>query len=177
MSEKQVQLDDNTVLEVDVVIFCTGYIPNCRIIPSLDLLRSTPYSKMENQPLPRARLYQNIFPPSRADSVAFLSSWNNGIGVPMVGDLASMAIAEVWKARYRLPSEEEMEKKIDEFHGWIVSVSMGLGERMGRQAVPIGWMEWLNEVAGTGCNEKLGYGWEGWKFWLGNMGLCNLMMR
>lgn len=91
--------------------------------------------------------------------------------------MASMAIAEVWKGRYTLPGTEEMEREIDRFHGWVVGVSRGLGERAGRQTVPVGWMEWLNEVAGTGCNEKLGYGWEGWKFWVMNMRLCNLMTR
>ena len=35
---------------------------------------------------------------------------------------------------------------------------------------------WLNNAAGNGVNEHLGWGWAGWKFWLGNRRLHKLIM-
>jgi dimethylaniline monooxygenase (N-oxide forming) len=39
------------------------------------------------------------------------------------------------------------------------------------------WYTFLNSAAGTGVDENLGYGLKGWKFWMREGKLSNLMMR
>lgn len=38
-------------------------------------------------------------------------------------------------------------------------------------------MTWLHDAAGTGVNEKLGYGWKGWWYWLVRNGECRDLMN
>ncbi|KAL7625927.1 hypothetical protein AAE478_002696 [Parahypoxylon ruwenzoriense] len=120
VGEYRVLLDDDTVIEVDAVIFCTGYAHNFSIMPELEmdgaaglpLIRARDESRetMVNEDgiseankerarkphLPR--LFHMIFPPRWASSVAFLSYMAPLENVWCVCELASMSVAQVWAA-------------------------------------------------------------------------------
>ena len=116
----QVLLDDDSIIEVDVVIFCTGYAFDFSIMPELEMdgacgLPLTtarrisqenaaetadedgcPTDRRKQTPLPR--LYHMMFPPRYASSVAFLSWMAPQENVWCVCELASMAVAQIWAA-------------------------------------------------------------------------------
>jgi dimethylaniline monooxygenase (N-oxide forming) len=165
----EVELHDGTRLEIDAVISCTGYAADFSLIP--DLLPPN----MSGNSTPR--LYHNIFPPSRADSVAFLNSFNYPTGWFPLVDLASMAVAQIWAGRSTLPSVSVMNDSIDRHSTWVSSLSKKEPDTLPADIIhEKSWTRWLHEMAGTGVNENLGYGAKGWRFWLRNFGLNNLVM-
>ena len=152
-----VLLDDGSTVNVDAVIFCTGYSIDFSIMPELEMNgacglpkdtfdlvdehmeeskeNGEDWSHRRNEPhLPR--LYQMIFPPRYASSVAFLSWMAPQENVWCVCELASTAVAQIWAAetaqdlglqstlpaKYRnpalLPSVEEMNQAVDGYHDW-----------------------------------------------------------
>ncbi|KAH8667603.1 flavin monooxygenase-like protein [Tricladium varicosporioides] len=174
-----VELADGTRLEVDAVIFCTGYEPDFSLTtPEISPLTSAAPKSPGYDPknAPTARLYQNIFPPEHADSLAYLNYVALTEGAITIADLEAMALAEVWAGHYKLPSKEEMNSEIDKHHKWVQSLAKDDSVYTGIVR-PGPWLQFLNDAAGTGVNEKLGYGIEGWKFWVTDMKLCNAMMR
>ena len=124
-----VELLDGTTLAVDAVIFCTGYEPDFSLIPDFDPIISTTQAAAEPknsyQGPPLARLYQNIFPPKYADSLAYMNYVALTDGATTVIDLTAMAIAQIWKGSYKLPSEQEMNVAIDKHHEWVKSLARG----------------------------------------------------
>ncbi|KAF5236518.1 hypothetical protein FAUST_6503 [Fusarium austroamericanum] len=145
--EDTVLLADGTTVEVDVVIFATGYRHDFSIMPELEMngaagmglqiaktteKEQTPEDKEQGPSLPR--LYQMIFPPKRATSIAFLSWLAPQEAVWCVSELASMAVAQAWVADFALkqnhnlptpyqpssilPTEKEMEADVDLYHTW-----------------------------------------------------------
>ncbi|KAI1157378.1 FAD/NAD(P)-binding domain-containing protein [Nemania serpens] len=112
--ESEVLLDNGATVEVDVVIFCTGYDLDFKIMPELEMdgafgfpLRTADELSQndtgegvrgeQNQPhLPR--LYQMLFPPRYTSSVAILSWIAPQENVWCVSELASMAVAQIWAA-------------------------------------------------------------------------------
>ncbi|KAM4054539.1 flavin-binding monooxygenase-like domain-containing protein [Hirsutella rhossiliensis] len=135
----EVLLDDGSTVEVDAVIFCTGYALEFDIMPELEMDGTEPH-------LPR--LYHMIFPPRWASSVAVLS-WMSPLETYWcVCDLASMAVAQAWSAEtakekglaqidgYRrpalLPSEAKMNAEVDRYHTW-----------------------WRRDMAGTGMFDNI----------------------
>jgi dimethylaniline monooxygenase (N-oxide forming) len=122
-----------------------------------------------------ARLYQNIFPPARADSVAYLNAYAFTTGAFVVADLASLAVAQVWKRNYPLPSIAEMHGAINVHHDWVCSLAAKdtIYWNIAREGP---WMRWVNAAAGTGVNKNLGYGFSGWLFWARNLSFCNMLM-
>ncbi|KAK9234245.1 flavin monooxygenase-like protein [Lipomyces kononenkoae] len=169
-----VELDDGSRIEADAVILCTGYVPDFNLMHGLDVTSSSTISNVSyGSPFPR--LYQNIFSPEYPESIAFLNNWAATVAVFPIGDLASMAIAQVWKGAFSLPSKEEMHREIDAHHSWLCSLAKG--ETVYPGIIQEGpWMHWLHDAAGTGVNENLGYGFKGWFFWLRNPQFCNLLM-
>ncbi|KAH6721062.1 flavin monooxygenase-like protein [Leptodontidium sp. MPI-SDFR-AT-0119] len=176
IGEDKVELTDGTVLEVDAVILCTGYEPDFSITTDFSPLDSGEGKTAGINETPLARLYHNIFPPRYAHSLAYLNYIAVTDGAITISDLAAMAIAQIWKGGYTLPSPEVMNAEIDKHHEWV----RGLGKE---DSVYTGivhpgpWYAFLNSAAGTGVDEKLGYGLEGWKFWMKEKKLSGLMMR
>ncbi|KAF3940055.1 hypothetical protein ABW19_dt0209252 [Dactylella cylindrospora] len=174
-----VELTDGTSLTIDTIIFCTGYKTEYSILePEYDPTTATTKAWHEapgsnNKPLPR--LYQNIFSLKAPQSLAFLG----GVAFPtpafVIYDLATMAIAQVWKGTSKLPSEIDMEKAVDEHHEWVVSLAKR-GSVYPGIVKPGPWTHWVNDAAGTGVNEMLGYGLSGWSFWWRDRAFCNLLM-
>jgi dimethylaniline monooxygenase (N-oxide forming) len=169
-----VELSDGTKLEVDAVIYCTGYEPEFSLLgPDLD---PTKRSNGETRS-GLARLYQNIFPPRHSDSVAYMNYARINMGADTISDICSLAIAQVWKGGYALPSEKDMEAEIDKHHAWIDELSKENKDAYWHGMVKEGsWLEFLDTAAGMGINENLGYGWKAWKFWWKERGLCDLIM-
>lgn len=174
---RHVELSDDSILEVDAVIFCTGYKPDFVIppdfSPAIVLPAASNPASVGVPPLPR--LYQNIFSPEYPDSLAYLCNWYLGDGLNVIADLASMAIAQVWKGTFPLPPQEQMIREIDAHHAWVRKIAGTDGTFP--QIVQQGpWINWLNAAAGTSVNEYLGYGLQGWMYWLWQPRLCNLLM-
>ena len=176
IDESQIELEDGSRLELDAIVFSTGYTADFSIMPEHSPVESS--SSSEEQPFrvpPLARLYKSIFLPSHPDSIAYLCNWTLGDGIMPISDVASMAITQVWKGTFPLPSEEQMNRDIDAHHAWARSVAGQAGTF--REVVQQGpWINWLNDAAGTGVNENLGYGLRGWIFWLWQPNFCNLLM-
>lgn len=133
----RVLLDDGTVLEVDAVIFCTGYHLDISIMPEMEMdgagglpLKSAGSLSQEgrgdgeeileeeeeedrryNQKPTIPRLYHMIFPPRWAASVAFLSWMTPLENVWNLCELASMAIAQIWAAETIRSKGEQMPRR------------------------------------------------------------------
>lgn len=164
-----VELEDGSSIEVDTVVLCTGYRGDFSTMPTEPNLQES----IEHNPS-GIRLYQNMFPPQHAESIGFLNDWIVADGINAIGDLATMAVAQIWKGGFALPSEAAMNHWIDTNQAWIKSVV----EKHGAPPAltPDSWIYWLNEAAGTGVNENLGYGLKGWEYWLWNRSFCGMLM-
>ncbi|KAI0378666.1 FAD/NAD(P)-binding domain-containing protein [Hypomontagnella monticulosa] len=119
VGDHQVLLQDGEIVEVDAVIFCTGYKLDFSIMPELEmdgaggLLMKTAgdglHGELTDQDetlesrecrqkphLPR--LFHTTFPPRWASSIAFLSWMSPQENVWGVCELVSMAVAQIWAA-------------------------------------------------------------------------------
>ncbi|POR38259.1 Dimethylaniline monooxygenase [N-oxide-forming] 5 [Tolypocladium paradoxum] len=177
-----VLFNDGSSVEVDAVIFCTGYALDFSIMPELEMDGTC------GLPLVTAgeaharghaggvvhlpRLQHMVFPPRWASSVAFLS-WMSPIETYWcVCELASMAVAQVWAAEaarglalsqppdgYRrpalLPSEVEMNAEVDKYHVWWRT------ERKKEPSMHPGlvrshtFYRFLHDMAGTGMYDNI----------------------
>lgn len=167
---RSVELDDGSVLEdIDAVIACTGYRPDFSLLPDLTFTRFA--DDLPDLP----NLYQNMFPPAYADSLACL---NYGIvteSAAPIRELQAMAVAQVWAGRSPLPSREAMERQIDDYQRWLVGrMRVAPATYFGKGRMHP-WMEFLHRTAGTGMYEHMGWGWRGWWFWLRDRPLCGMM--
>ncbi|RDA90947.1 hypothetical protein CP533_3080 [Ophiocordyceps camponoti-saundersi (nom. inval.)] len=196
-----VLLEDGSVIGVDVVIFCTGYQHGFGIMPELEMDGTcglplvTAEEKREKidddhdnnnnnkdrrQPqLPR--LYQMIFPPRYASSIAFLSWMAPQESVWTVCELASTAVSQIWAAETArqldllppgskpslLPDRAEMEKEVNRYHRWWrdqwkrePSMRPGLVRSHG-------FYRFLHRMAGTAMYDNLDHvlSGVGWKLW------------
>ncbi|KAK8038666.1 hypothetical protein PG993_007077 [Apiospora rasikravindrae] len=162
VGKTQVLLADDAVVDVDAVIFCTGYSSDFDIFPELEMdgacgvplqnvgevSRNRPGAAVNYQttsddrgdPPHIPRLYQMMFPPRRASSIAFLSWMATQEASWSVSELASMAVAQIWAAetakasglseerqpsttyKHRppelLPRLNKMNAQADEYHAW-----------------------------------------------------------
>jgi dimethylaniline monooxygenase (N-oxide forming) len=176
-----VELDDGKCLEIDAIIWCTGYKTDFSIIdPRYDptAAPSTPAwtTAQGSNGKSLMRLWHNVFSAQKPDSLAFLGNVHFAFGGFPIFDMASMAVAQVWKGASQLPSKEQINKEVDEQHAWVADLaSRGLNVSPGNvDAGP--WLRVMDDLAGTGVNEYLGYGWKGWWFWIREMKFCNLLM-
>jgi dimethylaniline monooxygenase (N-oxide forming) len=122
------------------------------------------------------RLYRTIFHPEHVDSLAFFgpcrgftfAAFNNA-------DLVAQAIGQIWSGGYPLPAQAEVDRWCAD--NYRFSLTQIEAHRLAKTGTEAGDLEhWLSEVAGTGMNEKLGWGLEGWKFWWNERKLYNLIM-
>ncbi|CAJ2499665.1 Uu.00g025180.m01.CDS01 [Anthostomella pinea] len=168
---RSIEFSDGTILDdVDAVISATGYGADFSAVPFVETSRPTDYGGPD-----LVRLWMNLFPPKYADSMVLLchSTYgkNNGFSF---SDVSSMAVSNVFRGVHPLPPPEEMEKQIDEHQEWVAS-RWRLDNAVDPSSVR-GWVfqGFLHEAAGTGM-ENLGWGWKGWKFWLRDRQMSNLM--
>ena len=174
-----VELEDGRKAEVDAIIFCTGYRADFGIMdpqfdPSYWPSKWTSASGSKNRPL--FRLFLNVFSPNKADSLAFLGNVQYALGGFQIFDMASQAIAQVWKGASSLPTQSEMEAAVERHVAWLADEAEH-GNNISPGTMDGGpWLRTMDELAGTGINEYLGYGWKGWLFWLRERTLCNMLM-
>ncbi|KAJ5363607.1 uncharacterized protein N7496_009320 [Penicillium cataractarum] len=179
LDQQAVLLGDGTKLsEIDAIIFCTGYKPSFSVLGDYEPEFSQPYRsprhpKENTKQLPK--LYQNIFSLDYPDSLAYVCGVGFQMPVFHVYDLASMALAQVWKGAVSLPPVEEMRAEVEKHYQWILSRA-----RLGSVSTDLvrtpDWYVWANEAAGTKVYQNLGYGVAGWKFWLQDRTFCNALM-
>jgi dimethylaniline monooxygenase (N-oxide forming) len=182
LNSSTIQLDDDRTVEIDAIIFCTGYTSDFSIIsPNFDpstAPASTPTwsAAQGSNNKPCFKLYNNVFSPIAPSSLAFLGNVHFAIGGFLIFDLASMAIAQVWSNGSSLPSTTRMNNEIEKQHKWLADLA-ARGFNVSPGTVDAGpWMRAMNELAGTGVDEYLGYGWKGWWFWMWNRKFCNVLM-
>jgi dimethylaniline monooxygenase (N-oxide forming) len=181
VSANTVELSDGTQLEVDAIVWCTGYKTSFSLLESKYDPTTSPPAEWTSAPgsnnklLPR--LYQNIFSLELPYSLAFMGNVSFPSPAFQTYDLASMALAQIWKpsSPSPLPSIPAMSAAVDEHHKWVISLaqrgSVFPGIMKSRD-----WMAWANEAAGTQVIDKLGFGQKGWLFWLKERKLCKTLM-
>jgi dimethylaniline monooxygenase (N-oxide forming) len=168
--------------DVDTIILCTGYQYNYSLVSeTISPIRHTnsrwEASRASNK-RPLHRLYQGILSLDYPDSLAYLGVSGYPSAQMPLYDLITMATAQIWKGAYKLPSRVEMEADVDKRHAWLLEMAALDGPAVLPGRMKVGpWMQWLHEVAGTGVNERLGYGLSGWLYWLKNMSYCRSLMN
>ena len=179
-NDNDIELDDGTTITADAVVFCTGYRYDFSIMsPEADpSATSTPEweASRHNNGLRYPRLYQGMLSPKFPESLAFVGAWRgHSFAAFSNADLSGQAIAQIWKGGYTLPSQQEIDKWCDEHYKQsLKQISVYSLVKVGH---PPGDLErWLNDVTGNGINEKLGWGWEGWKFWWSEHKLYKILM-
>ncbi|KAF2163078.1 hypothetical protein M409DRAFT_68710 [Zasmidium cellare ATCC 36951] len=172
--------DGSTLTDIDAIIFATGFRSDYSYMsPSVDPTRDPPkeWSSLpgfDSRPLPR--LYQGIFSLDHPTSLAFLGTSPFSFMACLNYDISSLAVAQVWTGNSSLPSPAEMSAHVDAQHASILEIA-----RTGELAnVNLRnnweWFKWCDDVAGLGVAKRVGYGVEGWKFWLRDRRMCKLVM-
>ncbi|KAF4487472.1 Monooxygenase aurF [Colletotrichum fructicola Nara gc5] len=175
----KVELTDGRVLQVDDIVYCTGYKADFSILDPKDDPANTPNPEWvaskgaRGKPLPR--LYKNVLSEKHPESLAFMGCVAFATGTFQLYDLAAMAIVQIWKGTSPLPSAEDIARSVDRQHAWTTALAK---ERNVMPAVVNGieLTAWADRAAGTGVDEYLGWGWKGLKFWFQEPRLCSLLM-
>ena len=176
-----VTTDQGEIDNIDVVIFATGAYFDYSILS--DEANPTKYpvpewdkSEHKNE-LSFPRLYQTLFSTEFPKSLAFIGPCRGfSFAAFPNSDLAAQAIARMWSGAYPLPSKLEMDVWCDEnYDRALKQIKTWRIPKTG--ADPVAFERWLNDAAGNGVNEALGWGWKGWKFWWNNRELYGLIMN
>lgn len=179
-TESGIETDLDGSIEVDYVIFATGYQFDYSILGGDADPTQMPTPEWDSSPhsngLPYPRLYQTLFSPAYPRSLAFIGpAQGYTFAAYNHADLASQAIAQVWLDRYPLPSQGAIKAWCDTDYAY--SLRQIKRWRVFKTGTETGQLEsWLNRAAGNGLEEKLGWGWEGWKFWFRERELYGLVM-
>ncbi|KAJ6264082.1 hypothetical protein Dda_0223 [Drechslerella dactyloides] len=173
-------LDGEILTAIDAVIYCTGYTydfsylgkdadPTSHPTPEWDAL---PHAK--GTPYPR--LFWGIWSEKYPESLAFIGPYRgHSFSAFANADLTSAAIANIWKGNHPTPTREEMREWCDaNYHTAVKAV--GKWRLQSIACKPLELQRFLNDAAGNGVNESLGWGWTGWKFWLRDPRLYYLIM-
>ncbi|KAF1831186.1 FAD/NAD(P)-binding domain-containing protein [Decorospora gaudefroyi] len=175
----QVELADGSKIEVDSIIWCTGYKSDFSLIdPRFDPTCRPPawLNASGSNGKSLFRLYHNVFSLEKPDSLAVLGNVSIILSGFQIFDMASQAITQVWKGASTLPSIPAMNKAVDRHHDWMTKMARRNYNVSPGQCDVGSWVSAMDDLAGTGVNGKLGYGWEGWRFWLRERKFCNLLM-
>lgn len=173
-----IELTDGKVVQVDAIIFCTGYNPNFSILGKFDPTLTD--NKTYDYYTPR--LYQNIFSLDHPDSLAFIGIALVFIPAFLMTDLSSMALAQLWSTKTTspsLPPLAEMHTWRLQHAKWVASVrATHHSGKMIKFSLPDGpWLEWVQRTAGTNLQENTSwFSWKAWKFWLSDWKFCSLLM-
>jgi dimethylaniline monooxygenase (N-oxide forming) len=179
LSGTEVELDDGSIVGVDAIIYCTGYKTDFSLLSPAYDPTSRPRSWLAapgSNGKSLFRLYHNIFSLEKPDSLAFLGNIHTTLGGFPIFDMASMALTQVWAGRSCLPSKAAMDEAMDRHHEWLVEQAQRTCNVSPGQCDAGTWVTAMDDLAGTGVNEYLGYGWKGWLFWLRERSFCNLLM-
>ncbi|KAH6643204.1 dimethylaniline monooxygenase 2 [Boeremia exigua] len=180
LGASQVELDDGKTLDVDVIIWCTGYKTDFSMLePRFD---PTSHSSSEWKAASGSNgkqllnLYHNVFSVEKPQSLAFLGNVHTTLAGFQLFDMASMAIAQVFKGASTLPPRPVLKSAVESHHTWLAEQASRRSNVSPGMVDGGVWMQAFDDLAGGRVNEYLGYGWKGWWFWLWNMKLCNMLM-
>lgn len=175
LDEKTIELSDGSHVEVDSIIWCTGYTVDYSILGKSEpiLNRRNGIETGNGRKIPR--LYQNVLSLQHPESLAFMGNLSFMNPAFLMFDLATMAVAQIWKGRSALPSQAEMERAVDDQHQWIARLATK-GQVTPGLVKAADWLDWAEAAAGLGMKENLGYGFRGWSFWLTDRTFCNMLM-
>lgn len=178
IGDRDVQLFDDSVVQVDTIVCCTGYDTDYSILgphdPTLTGL------DQHNHATPQ--LFQNIFSLQYPHSLAFVGIAVGLQPAPLLSDLSTMAIAQLWSVKTgspNLPSQVEMDKWYAEHLKWASNIrAMSSDGKFIKHSVRQGpWMDFVQSTAGTNVGQYLNYSsLQAWKFWATNAKLCKLLM-
>lgn len=169
---RSVELDDGTMLEdIDAIIACTGY--GNTLGPLEDIITRT---KTHPDVLPIPDLYQGIFPLEHTTSLAVLNHVIVMESASLCRELAALAVAQIWAGKSPLPSAAEMQTQVAQRQAWFVATTL-------ETPLPVyegtteahDWLRWVDEAAGTGMYEHLGWTAKGVGFFLREPRLCSAM--
>jgi dimethylaniline monooxygenase (N-oxide forming) len=166
-SESRVELQDGSSVEVDVIVWCTGYKsdfsivepkfdPTCRPQRWLDAPGSNGKALF--------RLYHNVFSVEKPDSLAFLGNVQITIANFQQFDMASMALTQVWANKSVLPTRAAMIAAVDKEHEWLADLARRCPNVSPGHCNMGKWVRAMDDLAGTGVNEYLGYGIKGLRY-------------
>ncbi|KAL6247394.1 hypothetical protein RBB50_005740 [Rhinocladiella similis] len=175
LDDRQVELDDGTVVSVNTIIFCTGYSLDYSLLGKYDPTRSlavestTADSSVNLTETPR--LYQNIFSLDHPSSLAFVGTAALIFPAFVLSDLSSMAIAQVWSNKPdtpTLPSQIEMENWYSEHLSYVSTIrSLSPYGKFVKMSVRNGpWLSWVQDAAGCELVSYLDFfSLKAWKFY------------
>ncbi|KAL9946184.1 hypothetical protein ACHAQF_000045 [Verticillium nonalfalfae] len=167
---RTVELDNGDIIDdVDAIIACTGYRADFSLLPDL------PSTQLDASLPAFPDLYQMIFPPRYADSLACTNYCIINESAAAYRELQAMAIAQVWAGHSILPSEEAMMVQVHEYQTWLACQMLAFPATMLGKGQMYPWMRWLHDTAGTGLYEYMGWSLKGMWFWLRNRRLYNLV--
>lgn len=178
-TESGFETDDGRNIKIDAIIFASGYRFDYSILSREADPTSRQTPEWDSSPhfngLPYPWLYQTLFSTGYADSLAFIG--------PCAGytfatfkhaDLASQAIAQVWRGSFTLPSKREMDDWCEtNYRRSLGSIKSHHVPKTGSDARKL--ERWLNQVAGNGLDARLGWGTEGWELWWKDRELYKLL--
>ncbi|CZR42675.1 flavin depend monooxygenase that catalyses the oxidation of rubrofusarin to 9-hydroxyrubrofusarin [Fusarium proliferatum ET1] len=176
---REIELTDGKRLDVDTIIWCTGYEADFSLLdPSVDPTRNTTPKWAEaigsrGKPLPR--LYQNVFSLDYPDSLAFMGNLLVATSAFPISDICTMAIAQIWKENSPLPSIDEMNRATDKHHETICKLA-NRGSVVPGWLRQSDWLAWADKAAGSHVYEHLGWGLKGWKLWWNDRALYRMLM-
>lgn len=174
INSNTVQFTDGEEVEIDSIVWCTGYTVDYSILGDSDpTLYDSDLTSANGRRFPR--LYQNLFSLKHPDSLAFMGNLSFMNPAFLMFDIASMAVAQTWLGRSKLPSMSEMNKSVDLHHQWLAELAKS-GPVMPGLVKGADWLEWAEDAAGLGLKKNLGYGPMGWYFWLTDKEFCKMMM-
>ncbi|KAG7145093.1 Monooxygenase aurF like protein [Verticillium longisporum] len=160
---RTVELDNGDIIDdVDAIIACTGYRADFSLLPDL------PSTQLDASLPAFPDLYQMIFPPHYADSLACTNYCIINESAAAYRELQAMAIAQVWAGHSVLPSEEAMTVQVNEYQTWLARQMLTFPATMLGKGQMYPWMRWLHDTAGTGLYEYMGWSLKGMWFWLRN---------
>ncbi|KAF4973970.1 hypothetical protein FZEAL_9077 [Fusarium zealandicum] len=172
LGPRSVELDDGIILDnVDAIIACTGYNNSLRVLDGI-----VNYSRPHADARPIPDLYQGIFPLGHTDSIACLNYVIVMDSAATAREVAAMAVAEIWAGKSALPPTSAMETWVRKHQAWFTKLCLSnpLPQYDG-QIEAHGWFKFVNEMAGTGVYEHLGWTVKGIRFWLREPKLCSMM--
>ena len=173
--------DDEEMLEVDAVIFATGYHFNYSNLGLTADPTQTPTPEWDasnhQNGLPYPRLYQTLFSPDYPLSLAFIGPCQGYTFAAFChADLASQAITQVWLGNFTLPDPKGIARWCDANYEYCLNQIREW--RVAKTGADNGALEtWLNQAAGNGLDDHLGWGLQAWRFWWEDRELYRMVMN
>ncbi|EFN57454.1 hypothetical protein CHLNCDRAFT_30388 [Chlorella variabilis] len=144
--------DGSRIADVDACVFCTGHC-SAGYIYDFPFLAGTDFVTVEDNRV--GPLYQHIFPPAAAPTLAFVGIPWKVIPFPQF-QLQSRWIAKVLAGAVQLPSRQEMEQHVADFYASLKATGVPV-RYTHRQSDGMQWQynAWLAEQ----CGDEPGAAW------------------